>query len=164
VREPGPGVVTRLSPPDRLALAIATGLGAGYAPIAPGTAGSALAVVVLALVPFTRGALLGFFVAVTLAGVWAADRAERLIGGKDPGRIVIDEIAGMTLSVLVLPLTPSVLLAGFVLFRVLDVVKPFPAGRSQAIRGGAGVMIDDLIAGLYALGALALARWLLGWP
>jgi phosphatidylglycerophosphatase A len=87
-----------------------------------------------------------------------------VIGRKDPGLIVIDEIAGMTLSVLLVPLTPAVLLAGFVLFRVFDVVKPFPAGWSQEIPGGAGVMIDDLIAGLYALAVLAGSRWVLGWP
>ena len=78
--------------------------------------------------------------------------------------IVIDEVAGMTLSVLVLPLTARVLLAGFVLFRIFDVVKPFPANRLQALPGGVGVMIDDLIAGLYALLVLIIARALTGWP
>jgi phosphatidylglycerophosphatase A len=100
-----------------------------------------------------------------VVGTWAAHRAERAIGGgKDPGAIVIDEVAGMTLSVIAFPLTPAVLLAGFVLFRVFDVVKPPPARESQRIKGGVGVMIDDLIAGLYALAIIALSRWLLGWP
>ena len=101
---------------------------------------------------------------VTVAGVGAAGRVERLRGEKDPGIIVIDEVAGMTLSVLVLPLTVPVLLVGFVLFRIFDVVKPFPAGRLQSLKGGVGVMIDDLFAGLYALVVLLVLRALTGWP
>ncbi|MGH7279773.1 MAG: phosphatidylglycerophosphatase A family protein [Candidatus Rokuibacteriota bacterium] len=145
-------------------MAVATVGGVGYAPIAPGTAGSAVALLVLWLVPFSRPGLVLYFVVVTVAGLWAAHVAERVIGGKDPGVIVIDEVAGMTLSVLVLPLTPAVLLTAFVLFRLFDVVKPPPARLSQRIRGGVGVVIDDLIAGLYALGVLAGARALLAWP
>ena len=149
---------------DRIAVLIATVFGAGYSPFAPGTVGSAVTVALLWLIPFSRAGLLLFLVAVVVVGTWAAHRAERAIGGKDPGAIVIDEVAGMTLSVIAFPLTPAVLLAGFVLFRVFDVVKPPPARESQRIRGGVGVMIDDLIAGLYALAIIALSRWLLGWP
>ena len=114
--------------------------------------------------PFSRPGLLAFFVLVTLIGTWAAHVAEPMLGKKDPGAIVIDEVAGMTLSVLWVPLTIPVLLAGFVLFRVFDVVKPFPANRLQALHGGVGVMIDDLVAGLYALIVLVVLRALLGWP
>ncbi|MBM4441553.1 MAG: phosphatidylglycerophosphatase A [Candidatus Rokubacteria bacterium] len=153
-----------VTPVTRVALGIATALGAGYSPIAPGTAGSAVALVILWLVPFSQAALVAFFVAVTVVGTWAAHVAEAAVGDKDPGVIVIDEVAGMTLSVLVLPLTVPVLLAGFVLFRIFDVVKPFPAGRLQALSGGVGVMIDDLIAGLYALLILIAARAAFAWP
>jgi len=149
---------------DRLALLIATVFGAGYSPIAPGTAGSAVAVLILWLVPFSRGGLVLFLVAVVVVGTWAADVAERHLGGKDPGAIVIDEVAGMTLSVVAFPLTPGVLLVGFVLFRIFDVLKPPPARESQRFRGGIGVMIDDVIAGLYALAILAVIRLVLGWP
>ena len=97
-------------------------------------------------------------VAVIVVGTWAAAEAERTLGTKDPGAIVVDEVAGMTLSVLTLPLTPAVVAAGFVLFRIFDVVKPFPANVAQRLPGGAGVMLDDLIAGLYALALLLLAR------
>lgn len=97
-------------------------------------------------------------VAVTVLGIWAGGEAERALGVKDPGAIVVDEVAGMTLSVLVLPLTPAVLVAGFFLFRVFDVLKPFPANVSQRLPGGLGVMVDDLIAGVYALALLLLAR------
>ena len=149
---------------DRIAILIATVGGAGYSPLAPGTVGSAITVLVLWLVPFSRVGIALFFAAVTIVGIWAADRAERLLGGKDPGAIVIDEVAGMTLSVLVFPLTGPVLIAGFALFRIFDIVKPPPARGSQVLRGGVGVMIDDLIAGLYALAVLAAARALVGWP
>ena len=108
--------------------------------------------------------IVAFFVIVTIAGIWAAQVVESQIGEKDPGVIVIDEVAGMTLSVLALPITVPVLIVAFVLFRIFDVVKPFPAGRSQAIAGGVGVMIDDLIAGLYALAVVAALRALVGWP
>lgn len=161
--EPGASV-RRLSSTDQLALLIATVGGAGYAPIAPGTVGSAVTAVFLWLVPFTRSGLLVFLLAVIAVGTWAAHRAERVLGGKDPGAIVIDEVAGMTLSVALFPLTIPVLAVGFLLFRLFDIVKPPPARGSQRLRGGAGVMIDDLIAGLYALAVLGVAHFLLPWP
>jgi phosphatidylglycerophosphatase A len=136
----------------------------GWIPVAPGTAGSALAVLVLWQVPFSRAGLGVFFVVVMLAGTWAAHQAERVLGLKDPGAIVIDEVAGMTLSVLAFPLTLPVLAAGFVLFRLFDVTKPFPARASQRVPGGLGVMVDDLIAGLYAAIVLALLRAVTHWP
>ena len=114
--------------------------------------------------PFSRPSLVVFLVAVTVAGTWAAHRAERVIGTKDPGAIVIDEVAGMTLAVGPFVLTPAVLAVGFVLFRIFDVTKPFPAGASQRITGGVGVMVDDLIAGLYALLVIVVGRAVLAWP
>jgi phosphatidylglycerophosphatase A len=143
---------------------VATVGGAGYAPVAPGTVASALTVLVLWLVPFTRAGLLLFVAVIVVLGTWAAHHAEPAIGGKDPGAIVIDEVAGMALSVLVFPLTLPVLVTGFLLFRLFDIVKPFPARGSQRIGGGVGVMIDDLIAGLYALLVVGIMRWVLRWP
>ena len=98
------------------------------------------------------------------AGTWAAGRAERVLGAKDPGQIVIDEVAGMTLTVLVAGTGAAAVVVGFLLFRLFDVVKPFPAGASQRLRGGLGVMTDDLIAGLYGLVVLAVLRATVGWP
>jgi phosphatidylglycerophosphatase A len=132
--------------------------------VAPGTAGSLVALVGLWLIPWSRPGLLLALAAVTAVGIWAGARAERAIGTKDPGVIVIDEVAGMMLSVCLLPRTPAVLLTAFVLFRVLDVWKPFPARQSQVIAGGLGVMVDDLIAGAYALAVIAASRAVLGVP
>ena len=149
---------------DRIAVLIATVFGVGYAPLAPGTVASVVTVIFLGLVPFSRAGLTIFLLLVVIVGTWAAHRAERVIGGKDPGAIVIDEVAGMTLSVVAFPLTTEVLAAGLALFRVFDVLKPPPARESQRITGGVGVMIDDLIAGLYALVIIAVLRRMIGWP
>jgi phosphatidylglycerophosphatase A len=134
----------------------------GRAPLAPGTVASAVTAVLLWLLHPPPEALVALLVVVTALGTWAADEAERALGGKDPGAIVVDEVAGMVLAVLAVPLTPAALTAGFLLFRVFDVVKPFPANVAQKLRGGAGVMADDLIAGVYALALVLLARGL-GW-
>jgi phosphatidylglycerophosphatase A len=149
---------------NRVALLIATVAGVGYAPVAPGTVASAVTVVLLALLSPSPAARLVFLLVVIVVGTWAAQDAERSLGEKDPGAIVIDEVAGMALSLLTLPLTPLVVLAGFLLFRVFDIVKPYPANALQRLRGGVGVMIDDLVAGLYALLLLVAARALVGWP
>ena len=134
----------------------------GRAPVAPGTVASAVTAVALWLLNLSPLALAALLIVVTGLGTWAADEAERALGGKDPGAIVVDEVAGMMLAVLAVPLTPTVLLVGFLLFRVFDVVKPFPANVAQRLRGGVGVMADDLVAGLYALALLGLATSL-GW-
>jgi phosphatidylglycerophosphatase A len=123
-----------------------------------------VAAVGLWLIPFSS---VGFWVAlaaVVVAGIWAAHRVEAVLGRKDPGVIVIDEVAGMMVAVLLLPRTPGVLLCAFLLFRLFDIWKPFPARESQALRGGAGVMVDDLIAGVYALVLIMGARMLFGVP
>ena len=148
---------------DRLALAVATLMGAGHAPIAPGTVGSAFTAFALWLVPLPTAVLTVALVVIIAVGTWAAARAERVLGGKDPGAIVVDEVAGMILSVLLVPRTVPVLVVGFVLFRIFDVTKPYPARTSQRLAGGVGVMIDDVIAGLYALAVLLVLHRGLGW-
>ncbi len=129
--------------------------------MAPGTVASALTAVLLWLLPPSPAGHLGVLVVLAAVGTWAAHRAEAVLGGKDPGPVVIDEVAGMTLAVLAMPLTPAVLGAGFLLFRLFDIAKPPPAGAAERLPGGLGVMADDLVAGAYALGVLALARALL---
>ncbi len=123
-----------------------------------------MTVIGLWLIPFTRTGLAITFAAVTLLGIWAGSRVERALGVKDPGVIVIDEVAGMLLSVLLLPRTIPLLITAFLLFRLFDVWKPFPARESQVLAGGLGVMVDDLIAGAYTLVLVAGSRALLGVP
>lgn len=162
-----PSPASPASPLDRLALVLATGFGTGYGPIAPGTWGSIPGLVLawgLARLGGPWGVLSGA-VAFAVAGVWAAGRAEALFGEKDPGRVVVDEIAGQMVALLFVRPTGPVLVAAFLLFRILDVVKPWPARRLEDLPGGSGIMADDLMAGLYAnliLHGLALWRpeWL----
>jgi phosphatidylglycerophosphatase A len=139
---------------------LASVFGAGYAPVASGTVGSFVTVGAIWLLPLTPLRIAVALVVVILVGIWAGSRVERVLGKKDPGVIVIDEVAGMLLSVILLPRTIPVLITAFLLFRLFDIWKPFPARESQALTGGVGVMVDDLIAGFYTLilimGALTL--------
>jgi phosphatidylglycerophosphatase A len=157
----------------RFALVLATAGGAGYAPVAPGTAGSA--VVLPLFVPMAALGALGFLAIVLLllaGGIWAAGVAERVFGRKDDGRIVIDEVVGQLLTLAPLVLVPGLwprsagylvfwLVTGFVVFRVLDIWKPGPVRRmEQRFAGGAGVMMDDVLAGLIGAVPLGLAAWI----
>jgi phosphatidylglycerophosphatase A len=148
---------------DFLATVIATGLGSGYAPFAPGTAGSAVG---LALFwPLHHLPLAGQAVATALVfalGVAAATHVARRLGIEDPGLVVADEVVGMWVSLLGVPLTGLTAAAGFVLFRVFDVFKPYPARDLERLPGGWGIMCDDVMAGIYA--NLLLRAGLLAWP
>lgn len=143
---------------QKIILAISSGLGLGYSPVAPGTAGSVLGVVIALAYARLGGhevisgpVYLAICVLVTVVGVWAAGRAEAIYGQKDCGKIVIDEVAGMLITMYLLPATPLYLLAGFLVFRFFDIVKPFPARRiDQNVKGGLGVMLDDVVAGIYS--------------
>jgi phosphatidylglycerophosphatase A len=137
---------------NRTILFLATGCGSGYFPRAPGTAGSLAgllpAFALSFMAPATAGAV---WLCFAVASAWIADRAEKLIGRKDPGRIVIDEIVGMVVTLLWLPFTVSVVASGFVLFRIMDIWKPFPIRRLESmVPGGAGVVIDDVAAGIFS--------------
>ena len=143
---------------------LASVFGAGYAPVASGTVGSFVTVVAIWLLPLTPLRIAIALVVVTLIGIWSGSRVERLLGKKDPGVIVIDEVAGMLLSVILLPRTIPVLVTAFLLFRLFDIWKPFPARESQALSGGMGVMVDDLVAGVYALVLVLGARAFFGVP
>ena len=135
----------------KLILFAATGAGVGYSPVAPGTAGSVIGLgLYAALTPLSTGLYVVALSAVSAAAIWIADRAERLLGRHDDGRIVIDEIAGMLTSLAFLPARLDVALAGFVLFRLFDIWKPPPARRAERLPGGIGVVMDDLVAGVYA--------------
>jgi phosphatidylglycerophosphatase A len=150
----------------RLAVFLATAAYCGYFPIAPGTVGSAAGLVVYLLVWWTQSPLveIALIAAAFAAGTWAATHAERYFGGIDPGPVVIDEVLGMLVTLAFIPAGWTAMLAGFVLFRVFDVIKPFPADRLEKFHGGFGIMADDAMAGVYANLVLRLVMWLLpGW-
>jgi phosphatidylglycerophosphatase A len=141
-----------------IAMVLATAGYVGYFPIASGTAGSVAGLGVFAVVrwlgvPAVELATIGV---VLVLGIWSASIAEQTLNLKDPGPVVIDEVLGMLMTLALLPLSVAGVLAGFVLFRIFDVVKPFPAGRLEALHGGAGIMLDDAVAGLYAHVSLRL--------
>ena len=135
----------------RLALAIATCGYVGYAPLAPGTFGSAVGVALFYLVRATGSTAIeiAVVIAVLLLGLWSATLAEEHFGGLDPGPVVIDEVAGMLITLLLLPVNGLGIFVGFLVFRVLDVVKPWPAARFEHLPGGLGVMADDTMAAIY---------------
>ncbi len=145
----------------KFVLFVATGAGSGYSPIAPGTAGSAVGLLLYAgLARLSTPGFLLAIVATTALGTWAADRAEKIFGRKDDGRIVVDEVAGMLVSLIALPVRPDVAIAGFFLFRIFDIWKPPPARAFERGKGGVVVMADDIVAGLYAnLVGQVLWRW-----
>ena len=91
-----------------------------------------------------------FLIVFIPMAVWVSGISERLLGIDDPPEVVIDEMAGLMLALFLLPLTWSSLTLGFLLFRVFDILKPFPIGRLEKIRGGIGIVVDDLVAGVYA--------------
>ncbi len=146
----------------KLARIIGTGLGSGYSPLAPGTAGSAVGV--LLYWPLASRGPWTTLLATALAsalGVWAAGRVAREVGREDPGLVVVDEIAGQWVSLLFLPWSPGVAVLAFFAFRAMDIVKPWPARQLEALPGGWGIMADDLMAGAYAnlLVRVALLLW-----
>ncbi len=168
---------------DYLALAIAT-CGVGYLPVAPGTWGSLLAVGIYLLIRlsifnhptdtppivgplgFLAGEILVITI-VTVLGIWAASRTERILQLKDPGKVVIDEVAGQWIALLPVTLTrigpwPVWVFLAFLLFRCFDIVKPYPVRRLEGLKSGWGVMADDLAAGAYAAVVTAVLMALFG--
>jgi phosphatidylglycerophosphatase A len=172
----GVGIVrtaSRKSPGDYLALALAT-WGVGFLPGAPGTFGSAVGVGIYLLVRlvstqvFALAAARGWslelleslrmtfmlllIAALAIVGVWAASRTEKLLGRKDPGAVVVDEVVGQMITFLFVPFTAGVwmIVSGFLAFRLFDIWKPYPVRRLEALDAGLGIMADDVLAGAYA--------------
>lgn len=148
---------------DRLLMFIATGAGSGYLPKAPGTWGTLVGLLLwwpLALLPLT--AYLAAVGLLFIVGVASAGAAEKILDRGDPGVVVIDEIVGVLIALTAVPLHPAAALAGFALFRLFDIAKPFPVGWvDRHLHGGLGIMLDDVAAGLYALLVVHLGLWLL---
>ena len=143
----------------RFFLFLASGFGAGYAPIAPGTAGTLVAIplfLILSLIssPLYELTILAFFFLAS----WISGEAQRCWGRKDHPRIVIDEIMGYLVTMLWLPKTTLFIILGFFLFRFFDIVKPPPIRLLEKVRGGYGVVLDDVLAGVYANIVLQIAN------
>ncbi len=159
----GQGVGNSRSLKERLLLFVATGCGLGYAPLAPGTFGS------LAGLPLAWGLqhlpLWGRCVAAVLffvAGIPVCGVGARLLGLKDPGPVVFDEIGAFAVVFLLTPVNWLSAVIGFVLFRLFDILKPWPANRLERLPGGLGIMADDCAAGIYAAAVLwCIDRWFL---
>ena len=133
----------------------------GYSPFASGTVGSVPAVALIFCLGDRHLILFALAVVLAVAGVIASSSGERIFGRKDPSEIVIDEFVGMLVAVLWLPITWKTLAATFLLFRLFDIWKPFPARRFESLPGGLGIMADDLVAGLYANLAFRIITWLI---
>jgi phosphatidylglycerophosphatase A len=152
---------------DGLAIAVATGAGAGFIPKAPGTAGAVEGVAIYLLMErLDLGAYFPHAIIFSLIiGTWSAYRVELFWGG-DSQRIVVDEIAGQMITFGLAagryPLSAMYVFIGFVLFRLFDITKPFPLRRLENLKWGVGVMADDVGAGIYALVGLTLIRHFFG--
>jgi phosphatidylglycerophosphatase A len=146
---------------NHVILFIAQGAFSGRLPKAPGTAGTIVGVLLYILIsgldPFWYGTACAGVIAF---GTWTAGRADAILGTKDNPSIVIDEIAGYLVALAFLPVMWWTVIAGFVLFRIFDILKPWPLYRIQRIPGGAGVMVDDIGAGIYTNVLLHIAAYL----
>jgi phosphatidylglycerophosphatase A len=150
---------------NAIVLYLATGCKSGYSPVAPGTAGSLAALLpcgLLSLLPLSVSSI--FLIAFIVLAVWAAELAEGILGQNDPGCIVIDEFAGMMITLIGIHFTWQSVLSGFIIFRIMDILKPFPIRYlERTIPGGAGVVMDDVAAGVAAhlvLRLLCLFPWM----
>ena len=147
---------------DRWILFWATGCGVGKIPVAPGTFGSLPGLFLAWCVAGWHTGLLAVFI-LTISGlaVWVAHQAERIMGTKDPGAIVIDELVGMLVACLGLSLTPASAVILFILFRLFDIRKPFPVGwLDRHLTGGVGIVADDVAAGIMANLVYRAGNWL----
>ena len=147
-----------------VALSLATAFGVGYVPFAPGTFGSAVGLVIWALLPASNLVHAAVILIAFAVGTWSATAAERHFGGTDPGPVVIDEVMGMLLTLFMHPVGWTGAIGAFLLFRAFDVLKPYPADRLEQLPGGLGVMADDGMAAVYAnlvlWGTLSAIGWL----
>ncbi len=145
---------------------LATGFGAGLSPVAPGTAGSLVGVLFyMAMAGLPLLLYLALVLVLAVIGVWVCDGAGRALGVTDHPGIVWDEIVGLLITMAATPPSWQGVVSGFVLFRLFDILKPWPVARiDRGVKGGLGVMLDDVMAGLYALACLQILRHTFGIP
>jgi phosphatidylglycerophosphatase A len=142
---------------------VAVWFGCGHVPFAPGTAGTLGAIPLYLLVrPLGPLAVAATAAIVTVVGIWAGGIVERRLGGKDPQIVCVDEVAGVLVTWIAAPPTTRALVVGFVAFRIFDQLKPWPARRAERLKGGAGIVLDDVAAGVWGAAVLLLGR-ALGW-
>ena len=146
-----------------LIMFIATGFYSGYLPKAPGTWGSLVGLLLFFLLhTLTLQIYLAVVAGIFVLGTFAAGEAEKIMDRKDPGLVVIDEIVGILITMIAIPATPLTMALGFILFRIFDIWKPFPIRLiDQRFHGGLGIMLDDIVAGIFSLVILqVLVRFL----
>lgn len=136
-----------------LIMFIATGFYSGYLPKAPGTWGSLVGVLLVFLLhALSLQIYLSVVAGLFIVGSFVAGEAEKILDNRDPGVVVIDEIVGMLITMIAVPVTPLTMALGFILFRGFDIAKPFPVNFfDQHFHGGLGIMLDDVVAGIYSL-------------
>ena len=146
----------------RVGLFVATCGYLGYVPIAPGTFGSAAGLIAFAAVRWSGSPAIeiGLIALLLVIGVWSGNVAERHFGGVDPAPVILDEVVGMLITLALIPVNVPGAILGFLLFRLFDVIKPWPANRFEALPGGLGVMADDAMAAVYANIALRVIGYL----
>lgn len=144
----------------KTALILATWFGAGLMPRASGTFGTLAAIPLVLMGHLGAGWSAAVVALVSLTAFWASQKTEELLGKKDPSEVVIDEVAGFSITLFLLPLTWQSLSLGFILFRIFDVVKPWPVRQAERLRGGLGIVMDDLLAGVYAHLCLRGILWI----
>ncbi len=135
---------------NKLTELITTFFYSGLSPVVPGTVGSFVAGLLCLCLYDNLVLYIGAFIVITVLGFMLSGKMEGIKGKKDPSCVVIDEAAGMFIAMFLLPMTPLIALTAFFMFRVFDVLKVFPVNRLENIGGGAGIMLDDLMAGVYA--------------
>jgi len=145
-----------------LIIFIATGCYSGYLPKAPGTWGSLVGLLLFYLLhDLNLTVYLAIIAGLFVVGSFAAGEMEKIIDKRDPGLVVIDEIVGMLIAMIAVPATPLAMVIGFILFRIFDIAKPFPVNFfDQRFHGGLGIMLDDVVAGIYSLVILQLLLFL----
>ena len=148
---------------------IASGFGSGFSPFAPGTAGAALATIIWFLLylfasPYLLAITISLIVVFTILGIWSTNVLEP-VWGEDPSRVVVDEMVGVWIALLAISFgdaSPYYAIAAFALFRLFDIFKPLGIRQMEKLKGGLGVMMDDILAGVYSFLILLGLRWLIG--
>ena len=152
--------------PPLFHIIIATGFGSGFSPVAPGTAGAAFATIIWLIFSFLTPSYLlpitiFLIILFTILGIWSTNKLEP-VWGKDPSRVVVDEMVGVWIALLAVNAREWYFVLAFILFRLFDIYKPLGIKKMENLKGGIGVMMDDILAGIYSFIILLGVKWLIG--